>query len=430
MRVSSSMIFDSGVSTMQKRTAEVLKLQQQLATNRRMLTPSDDPVAAAQALEVTQSNNVNTLYMQNQDNANDTLASGESTLDSAVTLLQSMYERMVQLGDGSLNDQDRLSITTGLRENFKELMGIANQTDGLGNYLFSGYSGNTQPFIGDIDNGVSYVGDAGHRELQVSPTRNLQVTESGLDVFMRVPNTSVPFKADAAAANTGNAVISKPIVTDTSLWNDPSNPQIYSVTFTDTSAGAGTSFSYDVTDYLGVSIGGGTYTPPLDASGNPALDADGNLVTTQITIPGKGAEFSITGTPADGDVVNINPAGTTDVFSVISAIVLESEQGVPSVGGDPKTKFNEQLGFALSNIQSAHDNVLKYQSGFGARMQEADSQNSASSERGLEYTSTLSRLQDLDTVKAISDLTMTQTTLQAAQLSFSQVSKLSLFNYL
>ena len=76
------------------------------------------------------------------------------------------------------------------------------------------------------------------------------------------------------------------------------------------------------------------------------------------------------------------------------------------------------------------DNVLKYQSNYGARMKEAEDLQSAASDRGLQYSTTLSRLEDVDMTKAISDLTMTQMTLQAAQQSFSMISKLSLFNYL
>ena len=91
MRVSTSQIFDSGTASMQKRIADALKLQQQLASQRRILVPSDDPVAAAQALEVTQAKSINALYMKNQDVATDSLAAGESTLTSAYTLLQSMY---------------------------------------------------------------------------------------------------------------------------------------------------------------------------------------------------------------------------------------------------------------------------------------------------------------------------------------------------
>jgi len=48
----------------------------------------------------------------------------------------------------------------------------------------------------------------------------------------------------------------------------------------------------------------------------------------------------------------------------------------------------------------------------------------------LQYQTTLSSLRDLDYSKALSDLTLQQTTLQAAQQSFVKIQSLSLFNFL
>jgi flagellar hook-associated protein 3 FlgL len=383
-----------------------------------------------------------------------------------------MYDRMVQLGDGALSDKDRSTIASELRENFKQLQGIANETDGLGNYLFSGYSGNTQPFIGDIDNGVNYVGDGGYRALQVSPSRSLQVGESGLDIFMRVPDKSVPFQASAVGANTGTGAVYSPTVTDPTQWNVPGNTQIYNIVFTGPT-------TYNVTDYQNNPVAGFTgltYTPAditlPDAStlsltsaptlggtystqnynvvfDNPSSAAAGSFSYTiydkqGVAVPGStgltytpakialpnGGQVGMSGTPNTGDVFNIRPSGTTDVFSVISTIVTEAEKGYQFADSAARGKFDEQLGYALSNIQSSMDNILKYQSNYGARMKEAEDLQSAASDRGLQYSTTLSRLEDVDMTKAISDLTMTQMTLQAAQQSFSMISKLSLFNYL
>lgn len=472
MRVSTSYLYDSGTASMQRRITDALRLQQQLASQRRMLAPSDDPVAAAQALEVTQSMSINSLYLKNQDNANDILAVGESNLTSAHKLLQSMYTSMVRLGDGALADADRRTIATELREGFKQLMGIANETDGLGNYLFAGYSGNTQPFVGDIENGVSFVGDGGSRSLQVSPSRSLQVSESGLDVFMRVPNRSVPFLAEAATGNGGTGVIYAPTVTNPTQWNVPANPQIYNIEFTAAN-------TYDITDYQGNPVAGftgltftpaeidlpdatllnltsapalgATYsTPNYDVVfDNPSIAAAGSYSYTVYDKQGKpvsgfqnltytpasialpnGGQVSMAGAPNTGDVFNINPAGTTDVFSVLSSLVLAAEQPYQKTDTANRAEFDKQLAYALSNVQSAMDNILMYQSNYGSRMKEAEELQSAGADRNLQYKTTLSRLEDVDLTQAITDLTKTETALTAAQQSFSMISKLSLFNYI
>jgi flagellar hook-associated protein 3 FlgL len=53
-----------------------------------------------------------------------------------------------------------------------------------------------------------------------------------------------------------------------------------------------------------------------------------------------------------------------------------------------------------------------------------------SSGLSLQHQENLSKLQDLDYAKAISEFTQQQVQLEAAQKSFVQISGLSLFNYL
>ena len=59
MRLSSSTIFENGVTSMMSRQQELNKTQQHVATGRRVLTPSDDPVASAQVLDLTEAKGIN-----------------------------------------------------------------------------------------------------------------------------------------------------------------------------------------------------------------------------------------------------------------------------------------------------------------------------------------------------------------------------------
>ena len=73
MRVSTNMIFDQGVRALQTQSAALLYTGQQIATRRKILTPADDPVASARALDVTQSRSVNKQFITNQGYAEDAL---------------------------------------------------------------------------------------------------------------------------------------------------------------------------------------------------------------------------------------------------------------------------------------------------------------------------------------------------------------------
>ena len=151
MRVATSMIFDAGVAAINKQTASLLHLQQQVATGRRILTPADDPVAAARALEVTQSKDILAQYSTNQDNANSALGLEEAQLTSVNDMFARIKELTVQAGNATLSASDRKSIAFELRGRFDELLGIANAADGQGQYIFSGYMGSTKPFGGNVD---------------------------------------------------------------------------------------------------------------------------------------------------------------------------------------------------------------------------------------------------------------------------------------
>ncbi len=66
----------------------------------------------------------------------------------------------------------------------------------------------------------------------------------------------------------------------------------------------------------------------------------------------------------------------------------------------------------------------------GSRLNELDSLTTTADDMAVQYAQALSNLQDLDYAQAISDLTRKQANLEAAQKSFAQTSRLSLFDYL
>ncbi len=192
MRISTSMIFDAGVGAINKQWAGLLHTQQQLASGRRILTPADDPVAAARALEVRQAKDITGQFATNHSNARSALALEETQLANAADLFLRVKELVVQAGNGALTQANRQAIATELRGHYDRLLGMANATDAAGDYLFAGYRSTSQPFSGTIDQlitsggEITYAGDDGQRRLQVSPSRYLEISDPGSDVFLRI----------------------------------------------------------------------------------------------------------------------------------------------------------------------------------------------------------------------------------------------------
>ena len=232
MRVSTNMLFDSGVATMNRQLADLVHLQQQIASGRRVLTPSDDPVAAARVLEVQQSADVMAQFRVNHDNARATLELEETQLDTASELLIRAKELALTAGNGTLTFAQRQAAATELRARYDQLMGIANSTDGTGQFMFAGYQSATRPFSRTIDdlitNGgdVAYAGDEGQRRVQASATRYIEVTDPGTEVFMGIGD-----------GDGGSQSIFKTIADLVGAIEDPSN--------------TGSAFSADITAALG-----------------------------------------------------------------------------------------------------------------------------------------------------------------------------------
>ncbi len=62
---------------------------------------------------------------------------------------------------------------------------IANRQDGNGEYLFSGYSTQTQPFAGGDGTPINYVADQGARQLQISSTQRIADSHNGYEVLRK-----------------------------------------------------------------------------------------------------------------------------------------------------------------------------------------------------------------------------------------------------
>lgn len=401
MRVSSNTLFDSNVAALSQQQARLLQTQQQVASGRRILTASDDPVAAARALEVTQADAMNTQYASNRDAARHTLSLAESTLQSVTSLLQDVRTATIGAGNGSLGNSERNIIAADFSGRLQELIGLANSTDGIGNYLFSGFQSRTQPFV-DTAAGMGYFGDDGQRLVQVSASRQMASSDSGADVFMRIRNGNGTFVTQPAAANTGSGVASLGSVNDPALLTG-NNYQV------DFSVVAGVT-TYNITN---------TTTATVVSTGNSYVSGQ--------AINFDGIQFDVKGAPANGDRFTITPSTNESVFKTITDLI--AALNTPVVSGNA-TSLMSSLGRGINNLDNALNNILTTRSSLGLRLNEIDALQTSGEDFGLQFKQTLSQLQDVDYNKAISDLTQQQMTLQAAQKTFSKVAGLSLFDYI
>jgi flagellar hook-associated protein 3 FlgL len=404
MRISTNTIFEAGGARISDLQVGLSKTQQQISTGRKILTPADDPVASARALVVSQSDSMNDQFGINRQNAKSSLSALENTLAGVTELLQDAKTLTVSAGNGALTDTERGFMATELRSRYEQLIGLANATDGTGNYLFSGYQTSSAPFAVTAT-GVQYQGDQGQRLLQVDISRQMAVSDTGNNVFGNVRTGNGTFVAAAATTNTGSGIVSPGSVINAGALTGHN----YSLNFT-VAAGVTT---YDIVD--------------LSATPAATLSTGNNYVSGQ-AIAFDGMQLDITGNPANGDKFTVQPSTSQSVFKTLDDLITALGKSVSGASGS--AKLTASLSTAHLGIDKALENVLTSRAAVGSRLKEIDALDSVGEDRGLQYKQTLSTLQDLDYAKAITELTQQQTTLEAAQKSFVKTSGLSLFNFL
>lgn len=332
----------------------------------------------------------------------------ESNLQGVSTIIQNARSIAVAAGNPILSESDRRVMAVELRGRLEELIGLANSADSEGNFLFSGYQAKVQPFVKNAGD-VQYAGDQGQRLTQVTSSRQIAVSDTGSNIFERVMDGNGIFTTSANASNTGTGIIGVGSVTDpTNLTGDD-----YEINFhvTQDPLTLKDIITYDVLN---------TTTSSTISTGNTFVD--GNMIAFD------GLQFDIKGKPADGDQFKVEPSSQQSIFKTIDNLINVLETTTNDQSG--KTNLTNSLNTAMQNLDQGLDNVLSIRASVGVKLQEIDALQSIGEDNALQYDQTLSRLQDLDYAKALSDFTRQQGLLEAAQQSFIRISGLSLFNKL
>jgi len=461
MRIASSTIYTDSVYNINNRTADLAKLQNQLSTGRKILTPADDPVASARSLDLTQASSQNSQYITNIGAGSSSLSLSESSMQAVVTTIQDIQQLAVQSGNPALTSSEKNILDADLKGKYQQMLGLANATDGNGQYLFSGFKGSTKPFNELSFGNIRYDGDQGQRKVQIAASRQIPISDSGADIFVKIKDGNSVFTTamgtNNGGPNTGTGVISPGVVADPVKWANPTNTDRYSVKFhvvPDPADASKTLTSYDIIDsdpksanYNKSLIDSYDYTNDIPAGGRtdtaatpntyPRVYSSGSDIVLK-GLPGEltplnanwdfGASVSVSGVPNDQDSFTTESSKSVDLFTTIgdfSKALTDYADNSTS-----RATFQNQLNTALSNLNNALGNVVTKQANIGSRLNEMDSINSTSTDLNVQYQQTISDLTGLDYVKGISDFTSTQTYLDAARKAFSSVQDLSLFKYI
>ena len=412
MRISTMQQFNSGVRSILSNQESTTKTQQQISTGRRVLTPADDPIASTRILQLQQDISLRNQYEENVTAAQNRQNLEEAILSSVEENITAIRTLTVNAGDGSLTTEDRTYLAFEMEERLDALVDLMNTKDASNTYIFAGFKGETLPFQERAGGGYTYEGDDGERNLEISNSTSVQTNDSGKNLFVDIDSIKNAFFTHGNERNLGDGFISNGFVSDQEAY-DAFYPEDMVVRF-------------NPDGY--VTPPGPNYSVVTRSEDRPINGLDGVPFSSGTELVVEGANFKIGGNPEPGDTFFVRSSPKQSLTDTISGLI----EGLKGLQDNPidNASLTDLLATSLSNLDFAQTSVSEVRSEIGGRLNTIENIENLHQDVDLVSKEILSGLQDVDFAEAVSRLSMESFLLEAAQQSFAQINRLSLFNQL
>lgn len=399
MRVSTAQFYHQNSLQLTNKQSDVNEQIEYISSGKRILTAKDDAINYGTLVGYKEELNNIDKYQRNITQAENRNSLQDVVLANAEGFMNQLKQHLIQANNGTLSTSDRQSLAKLAKDSVEQVLDIANSKDETGSYIFAGFQINTKPFEIAPDNSVTYYGDSGKRELQISKNLNVELNQSGDDVFQKIPNHQGDFKANYIT-NTSGISLDTAAIVDRGNYDAVGSPPDYSFDFI-------SSTQLNVTD------------------SNGAVVFTTNSYSEGQTVSFNGIDVKLNGNPLPGDQFNLTPQENISVFDTLKSAL--DWMNSPTVDGIQHAIDHKDI---LSQLDNAMNHLTSRRADAGVRLQLIENQENNHEDRKLTLSKASSNIEDLDYAKAISTFEQSQVALQAAQQSFIQIKDLSLFNYI
>lgn len=184
MRATQTTTYRSLQSFLDRTSDKLASLQLQAATGKRVTRPSDDPTAISPILSARTQIQASDRYIETIESGLDRIDGMDGYMDSMENTLVRIKEISIATVNGSLSQTDMETYADEVNQLRQALIDDANaQVDGK--YLFAGFEEKTKPFELNPNypatepNPLSYLGDNGVLEFEISPNELIEVNLTG-----------------------------------------------------------------------------------------------------------------------------------------------------------------------------------------------------------------------------------------------------------
>ncbi|KHE14891.1 flagellar hook protein FlgL [Aeromonas hydrophila] len=401
MRITTNMVYDRNISSLNGANERLSTAYEQLMSGNKFKTAGEDPSGMSQKLALTKEIDLFKQYGVNGSLLENSLGHEETVLTALNTAMTSAQTLIQKANDSAVGYEDRQAIASELEGLQKQMFDLMNSKNSQGEYIFGGNQSKTQPFIQDASGNYVFQGDTGQRNIQVSPTVQIPANDSGFNLFEIVPTRRT---SSAGSANIQVGVADQGHFD--SFYRNNYDPSLASNQYTVNTI-AGTPDTYEIRDGGGALLQSGDYV-----AGNK--------------IPFNGLELTLS-LPAGGAAQNfvLDPPQNNNILDGMSDFITALRD--PNITPDT---FQLKVADATAHMKNARLNVDQGLGEIGGRMNGLE--QVMGSNEGLSTLNQQARakVSEADLYEVIATLSKEDAALSATQLSFSKISKLTLFDYI
>ena len=204
MKISTSQYYKTMNDLMTDQQGQISKLQSQLASGVKNVTPSTDVKATTTSLKLNDVISKQDDYLSNLKNLDVWYIEEETAMSGMVEMIRKMQDIAIQAPSGTYSNNERAIFATEVEGYLNDIRGLANTRDQNGHFLFSGSTVTTMPFTKNGAGDTVYNGNQTEIKLEIDQGYKLPLNISGDKL------AGVITKADG----TGNKVDMFAVMTD------------------------------------------------------------------------------------------------------------------------------------------------------------------------------------------------------------------------
>ncbi|HWP95342.1 MAG TPA: flagellar hook-associated protein FlgL [Syntrophomonadaceae bacterium] len=407
IRITSNMMINTLKLNMNTNTDKLDKLQNELATSRKINQPSDDPAGLVKSLRLRSDITENDQYISNINDATSLMNTTESALGNLNSVLSRVRELSVKAANGTNDSSALQSIGDEINQLEEQLKTIANSTYGS-KYIFagsnvteapyssSGWTGNSNELQREIGAGVTIPVNTDMKSWFVGPGTSTGGVEPSTNISAAT-GSKFQIQVDGEAAQT---------VTLTNVAMD--------------------STGNDIASDMQAAIRSLSTVPGDAYSGVTVSFANGRYVIASGTTGENSSIIVTSAATASDDISSSLKIGSANGGTEISGIFNVLEQIKDAVSsGNSKT-----VSSLLENIDIKMDDLLTARAVVGAKTNRLELQQSRLESNDTSLTGLLSNVEDADMTEVSIELKTQENVYNATLAAGAQIIQPSLISFL